>query len=306
MLVSGSEYNVYIKSLVKDIDSYMNYLTVNQGLKVSIHRLDTLINSFQENLLAYNCHLIPYCQCMKRDKRAYHECCIRQIKLFSIIGEVPFFGTCWAGVGEFVFPIPNRYSEGNGFISVSGYKGDRIKAKLQMLKISRKYDISHSELQTLYAGLKDEHPPLEELTALIKPLVHMLELLMTYLYDATVRFPEENASSSHLFTSICVLVRNEFNVHYSLTDLAERFNCSVSHISHLFSKHAGCTYVTYINNLRIGMAKLLLASTHMNVQEISDYLGYVNSNYFSTVFHRVSGMSPREYRASSTEKRIQA
>ena len=54
---------------------------------------------------------------------------------------------------------------------------------------------------------------------------------------------------------------------------------------------------------RIYAAKLLLANTRMSVQEISDYLGYTNSNYFSTVFKRSVGMSPREYRNhSSSEK----
>ncbi|MBQ4086185.1 MAG: AraC family transcriptional regulator, partial [Clostridia bacterium] len=34
--------------------------------------------------------------------------------------------------------------------------------------------------------------------------------------------------------------------------------------------------------------------------EISDHLGFANSNYFSTVFRRMCGISPREYRSRTT------
>lgn len=290
------EYTAEISRLLKDISAYIDFLTVQQGLKVSIHQLDTLVNSFMDNLMPWNSHVLPYCQCIKRNPNALNECQYRQVKLFESIGEKPFFGTCWAGMGEYVFPIPNLYGAGRGFVSVSGYKGDPAKSKAQMLKISQKYDIPHTQLQLLYNGLSAEYPHIEELAVLTKPLVYMLALLLNYLHDTTTQFPAKHSSSGRLFTSICHMLKNEYSVHYSVEDLARIFNCSASHISHIFLKYGGCSYHTYVNNMRINAAKLLLTSTHMNVQEISDHLGYTNSNYFSTVFKRSVGMSPREYR----------
>lgn len=117
------DYTAEIKQLLKDISAYIDFLTVQRGLKVSIHQLDKLVNSFMDNLMPWNVHALPYCQCVKRNPNALNECQYRQIKLFESIGEVPFFGTCWAGMGEYVFPIPNLYGTGRGFVSVSGYKG---------------------------------------------------------------------------------------------------------------------------------------------------------------------------------------
>lgn len=289
-------YTAEIQRLLKDIGAYIDFLTVHQGLQVSVHQLDTLVNSFMDNLFAWNVHELPYCRCVKKDMDSREECVCRQRKLFTTIGEDPFFGTCWAGVGEYVFPIPYLRSSGRGFISVSGYKGDQSKAKAQMIKISQKYDIPLTELQQTYGSLKTEYPPIEELTALIMPLVHMITLLLNYLHESTTQFPEKDSSSGRLLASICHMLKNDYSVHYSVDDLARIFKCSASHISHIFLKHGGCSYHTYVNNMRINAAKLLLTSTNMNVQQVSDHLGYTNSNYFSTVFKRSVGMSPREYR----------
>lgn len=294
--MNQQEYTAEIKRLLKDISAYIDFLTIQRGLKVSIHQLDKLVNSFMDNLMPWNVHAIPYCQCVKRNMEARDECVNRQIKLFESIGEKPFFGTCWAGMGEYVFPIPNLYGTGRGFVSVSGYKGNQAKAKAQMIKISQKYDIPYAELQQTYSGLASEYPHIEELSVLIKPLVYMIALLLNYLHDTTTQFPEQHSSSGRLFTSICHMLKNDYSIHYSVEDLAKRYNCSASHISHIFLKYGYCSYHTYVNNIRINAAKLLLTSTHMNVQEISDHLGYSNSNYFSTVFKRSVGMSPREYR----------
>ena len=301
--MNQSEYTVEIKRLLNDVSAYIDFLTNQHKLHVSIHQLDKLVNSFMDNLMPWNVHAIPYCQCVKRNMEARDECVNRQIKLFESIGEKPFFGTCWAGMGEYVFPIPNLYGTGRGFVSVSGYKGDSAKAKAQMIKISQKYDIPYAELQQTYSGLMTEYPPIDELSVLIQPLVHMIALLLNYLHDTTTQFPEKHSSSGRLFTSICHMLKNDYSTHYSVEDLARMFNCSASHISHIFLKHGGCSYHTYVNNIRINAAKLLLTSTNMNIQQISDHLGYTNSNYFSTVFKRTVGMSPREHRRLySTEK----
>jgi len=297
------EYTVEIRRLLDDIGKYIDFLATEHGLNVSIHQLDTLVNSFMDNLMPWNCHVLPYCQCVKCCQDSLNECRSRQIKLFESIGEKPFFGTCWAGMGEYVFPIPNQYGGGRGFVSISGYKGDCAKAKAQMLKISKKYDISLFDLQQTYNSLSDEYPSIDELSVLVKPLVYMFALLLNYLHSVVAQFPSKDSTSGRLFTSICHMLKNEYTIHYSVEDIARMFNCSASHINHIFPKYGGCSYHAYVTNMRINAAKLLLTSTNMNIQEISDHLGYTNSNYFSTVFKRSVGMSPREYRRyDNTEK----
>ncbi len=69
-----------------------------------------------------------------------------------------------------------------------------------------------------------------------------------------------------------------------------------NYLSKLFRNNMGMNLREYINQLRIEEAKRLLLSTTMSVSEIASYVGYYNISYFSTVFHKVIGVSPVDWR----------
>ena len=64
----------------------------------------------------------------------------------------------------------------------------------------------------------------------------------------------------------------------------------------MFKSASGMTLNQYINTLRVDEAKAMLNATDMSIQEISAVVGFNDSNYFTNVFHKLVGMSPREYR----------
>lgn len=295
-MATKQSYEFHINRLLSDISAYILFLSGEKGLNVSIHQMDAFVNSFNQNLITWNYHTNPYCLCLKRNADIQKECQRRQICMFESISDEPFFGTCWAGMGEFVFPVSNPHDNRRAFISVSGFAGDPEKTRAQMRKIVQTYDMPLAEMEKFQADLKQEHPPLEELSPLLQPLAHMLTLLLMYLDDMGATFPEKDSSSRRLFNSICQNIRRNYDTNYSLEEIAEANNCSVSHISHLFRKYAQCSYRNYVNTMKTELAKVYLLSTSMSMQEISDHLGFSNSNYFSTVFRRMCGMSPREYR----------
>ena len=57
------------------------------------------------------------------------------------------------------------------------------------------------------------------------------------------------------------------------------------------------TFVEYVTEKRIEKAKKLLKQTDKNSGEIAKEVGYKDSHYFSFVFKKLQGCSPREYRA---------
>ena len=71
---------------------------------------------------------------------------------------------------------------------------------------------------------------------------------------------------------------------------------SPSHLSFIFKKEVGTTFINYLTDLRIKKAKQLLSSTDLMVYEVSTNVGYENYAYFSTVFKKSVGLSPKEYR----------
>lgn len=96
-------------------------------------------------------------------------------------------------------------------------------------------------------------------------------------------------------------VREYIDSHYmefdlSLTSAAKFIHMSPSHLSIIFKKEIGMTFISYLTDLRIKRAKQLLSSTDLMVYEISSSVGYENYAYFSTVFKKNVGLSPKEYR----------
>ena len=81
----------------------------------------------------------------------------------------------------------------------------------------------------------------------------------------------------------------------SLNDVAAVFNFSPSYLSQLFSQWGESGFVEFVTVTRINAAKDLMAATNLKVYEISERLGYESAFYFSKVFKKVEGVSPREY-----------
>ena len=69
-----------------------------------------------------------------------------------------------------------------------------------------------------------------------------------------------------------------------------------NYLSKLFKNSTNMNLREYINQLRVEEAKRLLLSTSMSVSEIASYVGYYNISYFSTVFHKMVGVSPFDWR----------
>lgn len=90
--------------------------------------------------------------------------------------------------------------------------------------------------------------------------------------------------------------------HYNHSDLslqqvASQAHMSPSHFSLVFSRETNETFKEYVTRIRIDKAKALLRTTGLKSFEISDQVGYSDPLYFSTVFKKNTGFSPRQFRS---------
>ena len=81
----------------------------------------------------------------------------------------------------------------------------------------------------------------------------------------------------------------------SLNEVAALFGFSPNYLSQLFTKYAGISFVEYITEVKMSAAKGMMAQGNVKIYEIADKLGFENAFYFSKVFKKVEGISPREY-----------
>jgi two-component system response regulator YesN len=99
----------------------------------------------------------------------------------------------------------------------------------------------------------------------------------------------------HLVTGIQRYIREHVTQKTSLQEIATHFAISPNYLSTLFKKYNGMGLANYISSTKVRKAQELLQEGTLRIYEISDYLGYENSYYFSKVFKKFTGISPKEY-----------
>ncbi len=120
-----------------------------------------------------------------------------------------------------------------------------------------------------------------------------------------------------MFRSYCRLVRKHTMKNYSppvqraittidsdltanltLNAIASAQNLSPSYLSALFSQETGQTLTEYVNEKRVKLAMRLLATTKLQIQTIAQHCGILDVHYFSKVFKKAVGVTPKQYRES--------
>ena len=77
--------------------------------------------------------------------------------------------------------------------------------------------------------------------------------------------------------------------------LAASFGFVPSYLVSIFKACYGLTPMDYLVTKRIDEAKILLADGSLKIKDIASGVGYEDSLYFSKVFKKFTGVSPKEY-----------
>lgn len=82
-----------------------------------------------------------------------------------------------------------------------------------------------------------------------------------------------------------------------IDEVANRIGISSSYFCLLFKNRFAMTFVEYVTQQRIEAAKFMLASSDKSITAISAGVGYQERRYFTKVFQKQTGMTPKEYRS---------
>jgi len=93
------------------------------------------------------------------------------------------------------------------------------------------------------------------------------------------------------------------NLHYMedlyLENMAETFETTPKYFSKVFKKEFDISFIEFLTNIRINHAKQYLKKGDIPINEIGGKVGYANSSTFASVFKKITGMSPTQYRESA-------
>lgn len=107
---------------------------------------------------------------------------------------------------------------------------------------------------------------------------------------------DEHLVSTHRLYEILIYIQQNLDREMTLKELAGIMDLHPTYFSDLFHRLIGMRPVAYINRKRIEQAQLLLMTTTLSIKEISYRLGFSDPNYFTRVFKKQTGSSPRLYR----------
>lgn len=93
---------------------------------------------------------------------------------------------------------------------------------------------------------------------------------------------------------------SNFSQHISIDDVANHLHIDRRYLYKLFKKHSGLSPKSYLNNIRISKACELLSSDLYSINEIARYVGYTDQFQFSKFFKKQIGLSPYEYKKSTS------
>lgn len=90
-------------------------------------------------------------------------------------------------------------------------------------------------------------------------------------------------------------IHNNYKKDISVQDIALEVGISEGHLRRCFKTEMSMNVVTYLTEYRLRIAKELMRNKRENVDDIWKKTGFASAQYFSYVFKKNQGMSPREY-----------
>lgn len=106
---------------------------------------------------------------------------------------------------------------------------------------------------------------------------------------------------SLLVQKVITVIDTDLTADLSLSRQAKLLNVNSSYLSTLFKKETGMTLTEYVSKKRIEHASFLLASTNLQIQAIAQNCGIYDVNYFTKMFKKYTGKTPKEYRENASK-----
>ncbi len=113
----------------------------------------------------------------------------------------------------------------------------------------------------------------------------------------TPMLKEEQISVANRTVEIFLrMARQHFREQRFLDFYAAKMKITPKHLSRTIKLQTGITAAEWLDRFVILEAKVLLRSSNLNIQEISDYLHFPSQSFFSKYFKKAVGESPSDYR----------
>ncbi len=270
----------------KEIITVLSELHKITGLRVSLHGTDySEIAAFPENSL-------PFCDRIHNLSGQHALCmeCDRAACEAALSGRKTHIYKCRFGLCEAVSPLYN-FGTLTGFLmmgQIAESERDRAFAQSEAKKLIPENDVKElaNHIHTVSPDMLLSYFKIMTICAQYLTLSNALPSVKPTVAELAKKYINDNLSSK-----------------IGINELCEALGCSKSTLMSAFKRSYGVTLNTYITELRLTRAKILLAEGNMSINEIATATGFSDQSYFSKVFSSAHGVSPSEWRAKSASEK---
>ena len=104
-------------------------------------------------------------------------------------------------------------------------------------------------------------------------------------------------ASNNIYCKKAIAFLNDnYKKHLDLNELGAYMGLNANYLCNIFKKTTGHTILNYHNRIKINKAKELIMSSELNINRICIEVGIENEQYFSRLFKKNEGISPKQFR----------
>ena len=236
-----------------------------------------------------------FCKELRGDERALKKCkeCDYNACMAAKKTKSCYIYKCHAGLTEAVSPIMIEekivgYIMLGQILEVENY--DKSWAEIQKYIFS--FDLDKDRIKKLY--FKRRNYPRDRIISASK----IMEACAAYLLLSKMIVLNENSAEKELDDYI----KNNIMRDLSVDTICRDLNISRMRLYSIADSAYGMGIAEHIRRTRVALARKMLVKTDEKIGKISDKCGFYDYNYFTKVFKRYIGLTPRDYRKKYTKE----
>lgn len=279
-----------IEILLKDVNNMVNQFT-NYSIKFSISNkhegIENLSKAYKEALTAlskvYSSNSKFYLNSYKKqqDINTDKSPSIDEIKSLMDYGNLE-------DIEEALVKIFNSFMH-------SPLSLEQVKTKMILLFSDAL--ASYENYNIMQSNLREKETVIYQKINESKSLQSIFEVSL-FIAEHILHIAKSNESSKSLIVREAnKYIRENYNKNISLNTIASHLHVNSSYLSRLYKKETGDTLIEALNRYRIEVAKKLLKRPAAKIFEVGIEVGIEDPAYFTHVFTKYCGCSPKEYKS---------
>ncbi|MFI3213674.1 MAG: PocR ligand-binding domain-containing protein [Eubacteriales bacterium] len=123
--------------------------------------------------------------------------------------------------------------------------------------------------------------------------IKLQECVETFSESMFIRTASKN---NDIIQKSAAYIAKNFTTTLTLEEVASHVHLNPAYFSTLFKQSTGSSFKEHLNMVRIEESKRLLANTEYSIIDIATAVGFEDQSYFSKVFKKYTGLTPKQYR----------